>query len=55
LEPYYPYERSKEKLGNRWRISTTLKDLADNTHALFFKEAPQSSGLAGGADSRFAK
>jgi hypothetical protein len=43
LEPYYPYERSKDTLGDRW-LSGTLNDLAKSTHALFFKEAPQSSG-----------
>jgi hypothetical protein len=36
LEPYYPYERSKDKLGDRWQTST-LTDLANSTHALFFK------------------
>jgi hypothetical protein len=41
LEPYYAYERWKDELGDRW-LSPTLADLAKNTHALFFKEAPQS-------------
>jgi hypothetical protein len=45
LEPYFPYERSKDTLGVRWS-SGTLTDLANNTHALFFEEAPQSSGAA---------
>ena len=45
LEPYYPYERSKDKLGNRW-LSGTLTDLANSAHALFFEEAAQSSGAA---------
>jgi hypothetical protein len=45
LEPYYPYERSKDKLGSRW-LGGTLVDLANNTHALFFRETPQSGGPA---------
>jgi len=35
LEPYYAYERSAGRLGSR-QHATTLTDMADNTHELFF-------------------
>jgi hypothetical protein len=42
LEPYYPYERSKAKLGDHW-LATTLADMARATHLLYFAPAPASS------------
>jgi hypothetical protein len=41
----YAYERSKEKLGNRW-LASTLTDLASNTRSLFFAETPQAGPAA---------
>lgn len=35
LEPYYPYERSREKLGDNWRM-VSLSDMARITHQLYF-------------------
>jgi hypothetical protein len=48
LEPYYPYERSKEKLGDRWLRSGTPTELANNTHSLFFQEAPTAATVPSG-------
>lgn len=36
LEPYYPYERSRAKLGDQWH-GVTLTDMARITHEIFFK------------------
>jgi hypothetical protein len=35
LEPYFPYERSADKLGQS-QYATTLTDMADVTHRLWF-------------------
>lgn len=35
LEPYYPYERSREKLGDNWH-AISLSDVARITHQLYF-------------------
>jgi hypothetical protein len=35
LEPFYPYERSQARLGDRW-TATTLTDMANITHSLYF-------------------
>jgi hypothetical protein len=42
LEPYYPYERSRERLGDRWQ-TPSLSDMALVTQHLYFdsKEAMQ--------------
>ena len=35
LEPYYPYERSRDKLGDNWH-AVSLSDMARITHQLHF-------------------
>lgn len=39
LEPYFLYERSKEKLGDKWH-AVSLSDMARITHRLYFASAP---------------
>ena len=41
LEPFYPYERSKDVLGDHWHASS-LEKMALNTHFLYF--APSVHG-----------
>jgi len=37
LEPYFPYERSKDKLGDK-RLVMNLSDFANNTKIIYFSK-----------------